>query len=222
MNSKTNFLYTSTMDKKTADKIIAQTIADYNLIATKFSSTRSKLSPDLVELAQLADENGLVLDYGCGNGRFCQLFAKDRYLGADASQELIKIARVLHPEYEFTQVEPGKMPTQDKFSTIFCLSMIHHLPDKTTHKALLDNFLRSLLIGGRLILTSWYLDGQDHLLEVPFKDDSTQITRQIFSFSKENLESLIHESGFEINKSSITPRNRGRYSNIEIVAQKTI
>ena len=60
-----------------SQEIINKTIADYNLIATKFSSTRLSLSPDLINLGKIAGLDDKILDYGCGNGRICQLFKQN-------------------------------------------------------------------------------------------------------------------------------------------------
>lgn len=210
------------MDKKDAKQIIDQTIADYNLIAEKFSSTRRTIPDDLRILAKEAGEKDKVLDYGCGNGRLCELFSCQNYLGADASTELIKIAKFLHPGYHFEQIKPGGLPSKQDFDAIFCLSVIHHFPDRSNQLKLLNNLHQLLNNAGKLIITSWLIDQSDQINIVPFSDGKTIINRQIFSFSQNNLEELLSEAGFSIYSSKITPRNRGRYSNIEIIAKKII
>lgn len=205
---------------QTSQKLINKTIADYNLIATKFSSTRNSLSHDLIELSKIAGPNDEILDYGCGNGRLCQLFKSENYLGVDPSIELIKIARNKYPDYRFELIEPSAMPKGNNYDMIFCLAMIHHLPDHQTQSQLISDLAGILKPDGKLILTSWCLDQSDTMIEMPFKSGDTIIKRQIFSFSQSNLESLIKSSCLQILSSKITPRNRGVYSNIEIIAQK--
>ena len=203
-----------------ASRIINKTIADYNLIAHKFSSTRAKLSQDLISLAKKAGESDQILDYGCGNGRLCRLFDPEHYLGLDASGELIKIAQDQNPGYIFKLIKPCEVPKENKYDVIFCLAMIHHLPDYTTQSRLLSDFADIINPKGRLILTAWQLDESNSIVSKSFTSGDLTIQRQIFSFSQKNLETLVKSAGLKIISSKILPRNRGVYSNLEIIAQK--
>jgi len=199
--------------------IIYKTIADYNLIATKFSSTRSSLSQDLIELGKIARTDDVVLDYGCGNGRLCQLFNTRNYLGVDPSAELIKLAKTKYSDYHFKLIKPCEIPEGESFDIIYCLAVIHHFPDEETQRQLINGLGGILKAGGKLVLTAWCLDQSDSIIEIPFKSGDVTIQRQIFSFSQANLELLTKSSGLQILSSKNTPRNRGVYSNIEIIAQ---
>lgn len=208
------------MDKKESEQIINQTIADYNLISAKFSSTRRNLSQDLIDLGSQVGSKDDILDYGCGNGRLCQLFKPDQYLGVDASEELVDIARKLHPDYTFNLVKPSVLPVGKTFNVVFCLSVIHHLPDENCQLELLRNIHHSLSRSGKLVLLSWNIDSSDSIVSIPFKTEQHEIVRNIFSFSLDHLRSLIELSGFSILSSRIAPRNSGRHSNLEVIAQK--
>lgn len=202
------------------NEIINQTISDYNLIAAKFSSTRNKLSPDLIHLAKKAGGRGKILDYGCGNGRLCRLFNPENYLGVDPSVELINIAKQQHPTYNFDLIKPCAMPKSGNFDIIFCLATIHHFPDRNSQTNLLNNFHTKLKQNGKLILTAWHLGGRKKIISVPFRDDCLIIERQIYSFDLDELKQIVGKCGFKITTANIVPRNKGIYSNIEIIAQK--
>lgn len=210
------------MDQKTAKSIIDQTIADYNKISDKFSSTRHNITTDLQKLADLLPKDAKVLDYGCGNGRMAALFAPDKYLGVDPSVGLIDHAMRLHPEHNFRQISVGER-IHEKFDAILCLAVIHHLPDKLSHEHLLNILTSSLNPGGMLILTAWNLEnepvGPDGLVHKPFIADGISIDRSLYSFTLSEIKGLVSSSGLVIVSAQVAPRNRGLYSNIEIVAK---
>lgn len=209
--------------KQSASKIyIDKTISDYNMIASKFSSTRHNITTDLQKLADLVPPNARVLDYGCGNGRMAALFKPDNYLGVDPSKELINIAKELHPNYKFKLINAEER-VEEKFDAILCLAVIHHLPDEASHKELIDILHSSLKPEGLLILTAWNLEnepiGPDGLVHKPFKTDSLSIDRALYPFTLKELQDVVDSCGFSLLISQTTPRNRGLYTNIEIVAK---
>ncbi len=212
------------MNKKEALNNVKKTISDYNLIADKFSSTRDNLPEDIVNLKQYINEEDTVLDYGCGNGRACRLFTPKQYLGVDPSENLINIAKSKYEEYKFLKIEPSKFPAQNEFDIILCLSMIHHLTNREIQEQLIKDFYDRITHKGKLIITTWNLGAVanyiDKIVHVPFKSSNIVINRMLYSFSLEEFEELIKSSGFKILDSKITPRNRGKYSNIEIIATK--
>ncbi len=83
------------MNKETTTKILHETRDIYNSIAPEFSDTRGKWWQPPFEFGQTARDGMKVLDLGCGNGRFAELFRgrEIEYLGIDNSEELIKICR---------------------------------------------------------------------------------------------------------------------------------
>lgn len=206
-----------------SQKIIDKTISDYNLIADKFSSTRLNITTDLQDLADHIPHDAKVLDYGCGNGRMAALFEPENYLGVDPSTELIRIAKELHQNHKFRLTKAGEK-AKEKFDAILCLAVIHHLPDRKTQLELLHNLKSSLKPAGILILTAWNIvrDPSEYgtIINKPFKLENLNISRQIYAFSLDELTSLVQSAGFNISISRIQPRNRGAYSNIEIVAQQ--
>ena len=69
-----------------------------------------------------------VLDFGCGCGRFCDLFNPAAYTGADIIPELIKKNREEHPDkdWDYMSVDPLKL----KYDLIFCFTVLQHLPEE--------------------------------------------------------------------------------------------
>lgn len=201
-----------------------KTISDYNLIADKFSSTRNNLTEDILNLKQYLDINSRVLDYGCGNGRVCQMFNPDNYFGVDPSEKLIKIAKEKYPIYNFFLINPLEFPKIDRFNAILCLSVIHHITNNKLQIKLLKDFYNLLDYNGKLIITTWNLadmpKSDDNIVSKPFISSTIQIDRKMYAFSQDEFENLIIDANFKILNSKISPRNKGKFSNIEIVAQK--
>lgn len=209
-------------------------------MAAKFSGTRSHLSPDIVALKDLAVSGDSVLDLGCGNGRLSELFVgkKYNYLGADISEELIKIAKLKYSAAKFVQLsDPLKLPFDDNsFEIVYCLAVIHHIPGKEYRNAFLTEISRVLKPGGKLILTSWNMWKRPgnlgnvikHKLKYsgfdlrdifyPFMDGDKIIQRYIHCFTKSELELTVKRAGLNIMESKIV--ERGNEENIMVVAKK--
>lgn len=92
---------------------------------------------------------GRVLDVGCGVGALAPLCEPDRYLGIDADDESLAVARTLHPRHRFA---PSADP-DDRFDVIVMLAVIEHVRDPA---AFLKGFRPHLAQGGRMVLTTPY------------------------------------------------------------------
>ena len=67
-----------------------------------------------------------VLDVCCGYGRFASIFDKDKYLGFDFSQEMIKIAESDNPEYQFFQSDIREQTKLSKqYDVVFEVNSLH-------------------------------------------------------------------------------------------------
>lgn len=67
-----------------------------------------------------------VLDVCCGYGRFADMFKPELYTGFDFSDEMIKKAREIHPEYHFIEAdaEDFKPPVVDVVFQAISLAML--------------------------------------------------------------------------------------------------
>ena len=127
-------------------------------------------------LAELPDlgASPRVLDVGCGNGRFAAYLkahwpAGYRYLGVDASERLLEMARAHHPgpEAEFELLDFGADPV-DLFALgdqelIVVFGVLHHLPSFEARAELLTGLLGLLKTGGALLCTLWQPDLDERL-----------------------------------------------------------
>ena len=231
------------MDKETALQIIAKTKDDYNRMAAEFARTRGGLPQDLLDLKRYIVKGEKVLDLGCGNGRFSELFDADDYVGVDVSEELMRLAKEKYPNREFVSINATNLPFPDNsFDKVFCLAVIHHIPSKQMRQAFLAEAKRVLKPGGLLILTAWYLldklktwrelakmallkiAGRNKMdlgdILVPFKDSKGTVLaeRYVHTFSVAGLRRLVGSSELRVESSGLVSRGRNR--NVEVVGRK--
>lgn len=78
--------------------------------------------------ALLQWEDEAVLDVCCGFGRFAKIFKKDKYLGFDFSQEMIKIAEAENPEHQFFQSDVREQAKLTRnYDVVFEVNSLHCL-----------------------------------------------------------------------------------------------
>jgi SAM-dependent methyltransferase len=205
--------------------IIAKTREDYNRIAQHFSDTRYDKKTTILEQFKDYIKNGqYILDWGCGNGRLLFLLQDFdiHYIGTDQSIELIKIAQNVWKEQiesgkaQFFCTEQEKHFPVDYFDLVFMIASFHHLPDTESRMNLLKKIYKEMKPGGKLIMTNWNLESdwaQDKLQKdwekigendflIPWKNQQGELMakRYYHHFNKEELEDLLSQSGFMVEK----------------------
>lgn len=234
------------MDKNYAEELLKKLKEDYNLIAEEFSVRRSYIPEDFKNwLIQCFFAGEKVLDWGCGNGRFYEVFKSGDYYGVDISEKMIEIARTRYPKGRFQVVEPLNLPFPDNFfDKIFSLAVFHHLPSKEFRIQFLKEAKRILKLEGILILTVWDLNPLKMILigewkralfffnylilkifgrsGLDFKDFylswGNTCFRYVHYFTKNELKKLAEKSDFKIKEIGIL-RNK-KEGNIYLIAQK--
>jgi len=133
----------------------------YDTIAEHFSQTRANPWPEVESF--LADcpggEWGLAV--GCGNGRHLELVVErtDRAIGVDASPALLAEARDRLPAGRPVSLLVGDaaaLPVAAGTVDVgLYVATLHHLPDRETRRASLDELARVLAPGGRALVSVW-------------------------------------------------------------------
>ena len=99
------------------------------------------------------DMDGTVLDVGCGTGRLAGEFDEDKYLGIDVSPILIRVARELHPDRRFMEMNAEKMIFWDKmFDNVLCGGVLPHMPSEKVAVNIIKKMVR---ITGKLLQITW-------------------------------------------------------------------
>jgi ubiquinone/menaquinone biosynthesis C-methylase UbiE len=231
------------MDLEYAKFILEKTKEDYNLIAKEFSATRKEVWEELRFLFENLKEGEKVLDLGCGNGRWYNLFKEKKvdYFGIDNSEKLIEIAKENFPSAKFFVGDALNLPFQDNFfDKIYSIALFHHIPSGEFRTRVLSEAKRVLKPGGILILTSWRIHRWREIFilvkytflkligisKLDFKDIflpwGKKALRYYHCFSKKELENLVKKVGFEILESGMVKNKRGNRQNYYLVCQKPL
>jgi SAM-dependent methyltransferase len=166
------------MDEQLVKRLIAINQKFYSEFAHAFSETRSSAQTRLDRIVAYIGNDVKVLDVGCGNGRLAERLEKEgrrvRYVGVDASSELIAIASAraarLHKvaaEFRVADITQqgwsaslaGVMP----FDIAIMLAVLHHVPSFDLRGAVLRDIHALLRPGGELIMTNWHFERNERL-----------------------------------------------------------
>lgn len=147
---------------------------DYSKIADRYDQNKIRHLIERDEIiAQLPCCRDLrVLDLACGTGNYLEAqtryFTSDQkrsifWFGADASPDMLNVARAKNIPAEFHQSPAEELPYEDgMFDYIVCRFAFHHFTEKT---AALKEIVRVLRIGGKFRLENMLPeDSQDWLL----------------------------------------------------------
>ncbi|MFH2019698.1 MAG: class I SAM-dependent methyltransferase [bacterium] len=149
--------------------ILMQVQAMYDEAGVYFSKTRSKKYgtkgsqnwPVTQKYLDKVKSGQSVLDIGCGNGKLVSGLAKGaEYLGIDFSKTLLQEAKTNFPNYDFRYgnvVEPKAWKNLKKYDAIFCVAVLHHLPEKEQQVLVLKKMRSLLKNNGFIYLSVWNL-----------------------------------------------------------------
>lgn len=216
------------MERDCAQYLLKKTAEDYDQIAQDYAKTRN-FTWDIQCLAKYADAGEKVLDLGCGSGRLLGMLKDKRinYIGFDASEKLIEIAKKNYPEADFRTGDALSLPfPADFFDKIFSIRVLPHIPSKEFQHRFLKEAQRILKPGGLLILTAWNgynlknMKGflpmvKNYFLKLIGKSKldfgdalipwDKKILRYYHFFTKRELGNLAKEGGFRVKKIWFTP-----------------
>ncbi len=147
-----------------------------------------------------------VLDIGCGNGKLVTGLPKGvSYLGSDFSKTLLDEAKQLHPEHDFRfgdVLSPTDWDQYGEYNAIFCVAVLHHIPEREQQLFVLKEAKKHLIKGGFLYLTVWNL-WQEKFLQyhldgyalVPY---NKQWKRYCVTYDIKSLTELLTEAGYNV------------------------
>lgn len=209
-----------------SDDIIEQVRNFYDEAGSHFSRTRQKTYGTSSANWPITDRylsrlktGQSVLDIGCGNGKIVSGLPKGvEYIGTDFSRTLLAEAKRLYPDHEFRMgnvVEASHWEGLAKFDAIFCVALLHHIPEREQQLYVLRQVKKHLkkdgpastreglsTRGGFLYLSVWNL-WQEQMLqyhidghaEVPYDN---KWKRYCVPFDIQSLTDLVTEAGLKV------------------------
>ena len=143
--------------EKTASVLEQQLVHSvYEEIAGHFSDTRHKPWPRVVEFIRSVSREGLLLDLGCGNGKYLGVeTGESRWeLGCDYSFNLLQIAS--SRGHQGFRCDLLSVAVRDNVcSGLICIAVLHHLSTQTRRLAAIREMRRVLAPGGRGLVYVW-------------------------------------------------------------------
>ena len=127
----------------------------YEKNAELFSDTRFCLWDVVKNFSENFQKTDIVCDAGCGNGKNMKyLIDKCQIIGFDKSENLINICK--RKGYSVLQSDILNISyDSNKFNYILCIAVIHHLDSEEKHLKAINELIRILKDGGKLLITLW-------------------------------------------------------------------
>jgi alkylated DNA repair protein alkB family protein 8 len=135
----------------------------YDAIAPHFSSTRFAKWPKVAAFLSSLPSGSLVLDAGCGNGKYLGLNPDCFFVGCDISAPLIKICA--DRGHEVLVADAINLPYRTNFGdAAISIAVLHHLSTDIRRKRAIEELVRVVKKGGLVLITVWAVEQEDRSL----------------------------------------------------------
>lgn len=126
----------------------------YDIIAVEFDKTRVRLWNCVKLFMDRFPSNSLILDVGCGNGKYMNYRNDITMKGIDISAELVKICN--NKGFDVIKGSMTDIPFNDNtFDGIICVASYHHLTNDYDRKKTLNELYRVIKPGGYCFIEVW-------------------------------------------------------------------
>lgn len=126
----------------------------YEEISTHFNETRHKQWPNVAKFLDTLKLGDILLDVGCGNGKYLQAKKGVFKIGCDRSHGLINICR--NKGFEVVVSDCLCLPYRDRsVDAAISIAVIHHLSTRERRKQAISEIARVLKPNGRCLIYVW-------------------------------------------------------------------
>ncbi|XP_073009946.1 tRNA (carboxymethyluridine(34)-5-O)-methyltransferase [Typha latifolia] len=135
----------------------------YDAIAPHFSSTRFAKWPKVAGFLNSLIPGSVILDAGCGNGKYLGLNPDCFYIGCDISPPLIDICA--SRGHEVMVADAVNLPYRDNFGdAAISIAVLHHLSTEMRRRKAIEELIRVVQKGGLVLITVWAVEQEDKSL----------------------------------------------------------
>ncbi|PSS09678.1 Alkylated DNA repair protein like [Actinidia chinensis var. chinensis] len=135
----------------------------YDAIAPHFSSTRFAKWPKVATFLNSLPSGSLVLDAGCGNGKYLGLNPDCFFIGCDISAPLINICA--DRGHEVVVADAVNLPYRSGYGdAAISIAVLHHLSTESRRKKAIDELIRVVKKGGLVLITVWAVEQENRSL----------------------------------------------------------
>ncbi|KAK4887269.1 hypothetical protein RN001_003540 [Aquatica leii] len=129
----------------------------YENIADHFSDTRHKPWPNVVGFIDSFEAGSVLLDVGCGNGKYLACNQQILKIGCDSSSSLVNVCRQRSLEAYICNCL--HLPFKDQsVDGVISIAVIHHLANTERRLQAIKELRRILKLGGRALIYVWAKD----------------------------------------------------------------
>ncbi|KAI4301602.1 hypothetical protein L6164_034864 [Bauhinia variegata] len=161
VNESTNTSFTSVQSTPEIEKKYVHHV--YDAIAPHFSSTRFAKWPKVAAFLSSLPRGSLVLDAGCGNGKYLGLNPDCYFIGCDISPSLIKICN--DRGHEVLVADAVNLPYRTGFGdSAISIAVLHHLSTENRRRKAIEELVRVVKKGGLVLITVWAVEQEDRSL----------------------------------------------------------
>ncbi|KAK9676261.1 hypothetical protein RND81_11G065000 [Saponaria officinalis] len=135
----------------------------YDAIAPHFSATRFAKWPKVAAFLESLPRGSLVLDAGCGNGKYLGFNPDCFFIGCDISYPLVNICT--DRGHEALVADAVNMPYRDGFGdAAISIAVLHHLSTPSRRVKAIEELVRVVRKGGLVLITVWAVEQEDPCL----------------------------------------------------------
>ncbi|XP_066599582.1 alkylated DNA repair protein alkB homolog 8 isoform X2 [Prorops nasuta] len=146
---------TSLVPENTASSIEAAYVHKvYEEISNHFNDTRHSKWPKVANFLESLNKGELVLDVGCGNGKYLQGDPQLYKMGCDRSSGLAQISH--ERGCQVLLCDCLHLPYKDScLDAIICIAVIHHFSTKKRRISAISEMIRLLRPNGKCLIYVW-------------------------------------------------------------------
>ncbi|XP_043263037.1 alkylated DNA repair protein alkB homolog 8 [Colletes gigas] len=146
---------TTFIDDKTARGIENSYVHEvYENISSHFDETRHNQWPNVSKFLQSLNPGDILLDIGCGNGKYLHEHEHIFKIGCDRSQNLMKICR--NKNFEVFLSDCLYLPYKNNsLDAVISIAVIHHLSTHERRKQAISELARVLRPNGKCLIYVW-------------------------------------------------------------------
>ncbi|XP_046651945.1 alkylated DNA repair protein alkB homolog 8-like isoform X1 [Daphnia pulicaria] len=127
----------------------------YEQISDHFSETRHSPWPNVKEFIDSFPAGALLVDVGCGNGKYLNCSKSLFSIGSDRSSKLLQVCRS-RGGHQVVNADCRVSPFRDGIAdAVISIAVIHHLATEERRLLALQDISRLLSKGGRALVYVW-------------------------------------------------------------------
>lgn len=168
----------------------------YDAIAPHFSATRFAKWPKVAAFLSNLSPGSVVLDAGCGNGKYLGFNPECFFIGCDISPPLIGICA--GKDQEVLVADAVNLPYRDGFGdAAISIAVLHHLSTESRRRKAVEELIRVVKKGGLVLITVWAVEQEDGSLVTKWTPLSIKYEEEWISSSSPVPPRLSSETSLE-------------------------